>query len=211
MKKDYSGLFVIVEGIDGTGKSTLVSNLYRILKKKGIDVLVTFEPTHGKWGRKLRQSFSARKRMSPEEELSLFVKDRKEHLIETVLPALEAGRVVLCDRYYFSTMAYQGARGLDPQNIKEKNRAFAITPDICFLLELSPEQAVERITKGRREAINNFEQLEYLKRVSQIFSSLDEDCIVRLDANMPPERLSETAAEIIFKKLKEKGQAKFIS
>ncbi len=205
MTKTFPGLFVVVEGIDGTGKSTLVSNLYKILRKKGVDVLVTFEPTHGKWGRKIRQSFSMSKRMEPEQELSLFLKDRKEHLRETVIPALEAGRVVLCDRYYFSTMAYQGAMGLDPKGIKERNTTFAISPDICFLLELSPDKAIERITHGRKEAINNFEKLEYLNKVAEIFSSLNEDCIIRLDAAMSPERLSKTAAEIILKKLDDKG------
>ena len=204
MNKRYSGLFVVVEGIDGTGKSTLVSNLYRILRKNEVDVLVTFEPTRGKWGSELRQSFTGSERMGPEEELSLFVKDRKEHLKDTVLPALKAGRVVLCDRYYFSTMAYQGARGLDPAKIKEKNRIFALKPDICLLLELPPEKAVERITAGRKETVNNFEGLDYLKRVSRIFSSMEEDCIIRLDADMSPERLSETASDIILKKLRKK-------
>ncbi len=206
MNKGYSGLFIVVEGIDGTGKSTLVSNLYRNLSKKGIDVLVTFEPTRGKWGSKLRQSFTGSARMTAEEELSLFLKDRKEHLKDTVLPALKAGRVVLCDRYYFTTMAYQGARGLDPEKIKEENRAFALEPDICFLLELPPEKAVERITAGRKEAANNFEELNYLKRVARIFSSMEEDCIIRLDADVPPERLSETAAKIILKRIGEKQQ-----
>ena len=208
MKKSYPGLFVVVEGIDGTGKSTLVSNLYKILRKQGVDVLVTFEPTRGTWGSKLRRSFTAEKRMSPEEELSLFIKDRKEHLTDTVIPALEAGRVVICDRYYFSTAAYQGARGLDPERIRRENTSFALVPDICFLLELSPETAVERIRKGRGGKINNFEGLDYLEKVAGIFSSMKEDCIIRLNADLPPEQLSEKAAEIILGRLREKRHSR---
>ena len=208
MKKSYPGLFVVVEGIDGTGKSTLVANLYKILRRKGIDVLLTFEPTRGTWGRKLRRSFTAAKRMSPEEELALFIKDRKEHLRDTVIPALEAGRVVICDRYYFSTAAYQGARGLDPEKILEQNISFALVPDICFFLELPPEQAVKRITEGRGEKVNNFEGVDYLKKVARIFSSMQEDCIIRMDAALPQERLSKEAAEIILKKIREKGHLK---
>ncbi|RUM91940.1 MAG: dTMP kinase [Thermodesulfatator sp.] len=208
MKKKKTGLFVVVEGIDGTGKSTLVSNLYKNLRKHGIDVLITFEPTHGRWGKKLRQSFTGNTRLSPEEELSLFIKDRKEHLEDTVFPALEAGRVVICDRYYFSTIAYQGARGLDQKMIRRKNSSFALRPDVCFILELPPEEAVKRITQGRAEKTNNFEGLEYLKKVAEIFSSMKEDCIIRLDANLPPEQLSEQAAQVILDKLKEKNRHK---
>ncbi len=204
MKKSNRGLFVVIEGIDGTGKSTLASNLYKILRRNGIDVLVTFEPTHGTWGRKLRRSFTAAKRMDLEEELSFFIKDRKEHLRDTVLPALDAGRVVICDRYYYSTAAYQGARGLDPERILRENESFAVKPDICFLLELAPEKAVNRILQGREEAINNFEGTDYLEQVAGIFSSMREDCIIRLDAELPPEKLLETAAKIILAKIREK-------
>lgn len=201
MSRKYSGLFVVVEGIDGTGKSTLVSNIYRALRKKGIDTMLTFEPTHGEWGMKLRRSFMDSKRAEAEEELSMFMKDRKEHLRDVIIPALQNGRVVLCDRYYFSTIAYQGARGLDPEKIQEENEEFALRPDICFILELDPEKAVRRITEGRMARTNNFEQTDYLKRVAEIFSSLKDECIIRLDAELSPDKLAEKAVEIILDRL----------
>ncbi len=201
MSRKYSGLFVVVEGIDGTGKSTLVSNIYRALRKKGIDTMLTFEPTHGEWGMKLRRSFMDSKRAEAEEELSMFMKDRKEHLRDVIIPALQNGRVVLCDRYYFSTIAYQGARGLDPEKIQEENEEFALRPDICFILELNPEKAVRRITEGRMDRTNNFEQTDYLKRVAEIFSSLKDECIIRLDAELSPDKLAEKAVEIILDRL----------
>ncbi len=201
MSRKYSGLFVVVEGIDGTGKSTLVSNIYRALRKKGIDTMLTFEPTHGEWGMKLRRSFMDSKRAEAEEELSMFMKDRKEHLRDVIIPALQNGRVVLCDRYYFSTIAYQGARGLDPEKIQEENEEFALRPDICFILELDPEKAVRRITEGRMDRTNNFEQTDYLKRVAEIFSSLKDECIIRLDAELSPDKLAEKAVEIILDRL----------
>jgi len=197
MIEGFPGLFIVIEGIDGTGKTTLASNLYSALRKKGYDVLVTFEPTYGKWGKRLRQSLSAEKRMDPERELSLFLRDRQDHLNDTIIPALKDGRIVLCDRYYYSTIAYQGARGLDIEKIREDNKAFSVEPDIVFLLELSPERAVERITVARGQDTDNFEALDYLKKVAAIFSNMNEKCIIRLDASLSKERLTDMALGII--------------
>jgi len=205
MIEGFPGLFVVIEGIDGTGKSTLASSLYSALKKRGYDVLVTFEPTYGKWGKRLRQSLSAERRMDPGMELSLFLRDRKDHLNNTIIPALKDGRIVLCDRYYYSTIAYQGARGLDTEKIKDDNKAFAVEPDIVFLLELPPEKAVERITVARGDNTDNFEALGYLKKVAAIFSNMKGECIIRLDAGRSKERLTSMALDIILERLGDKS------
>ena len=192
MKNPYPGLFVVLEGIDGSGKSTLANNLYLALKKMGKDCLLTFEPTRGKWGSVLRQSFLATKRLSPTEELELFRKDRQEHLEKVIIPALKEGRIVLCDRYFFSTAAYQGARGLDPEKILSECMLKALEPDICLFLELDPEEALLRIRHGRGERANNFEQLDYLKEVARIYQKIKDGCI-GLDATLPIKRLTEEA------------------
>ena len=183
------GCLVVVEGIDGTGKTTLARNIYLRFENKGFPVIFTFEPTDGIWGEKLRRSFSAPGRLPPEEELELFLKDRKEHVEKIIRPSLEQGKIIVCDRYYFSTMAYQGARGLDPEAIRKTNEIFAPMPDLVILLELDPEAAIKRIRESRGEVPDNFEQLAYLKKVIGIFKSLSDPFVVRIDATLPPEKL----------------------
>lgn len=190
-------LFIVVEGIDGTGKSTLAMNLCKALKERGVDTLCTFEPTDGRWGRMLRASFTGRNRLSLNRELELFLKDRREHLENGVNPALESGRTVVCDRYYFSTMAYQGARGMDMHEIRRRNESFAPIPDLVLLLELSPEEAVRRITGNRGETLNNFEKEDYLKKVAANFDKMHDDCIRRIDAAMSPDEVLKAAIKYL--------------
>ena len=196
MRRD--GCLVVLEGIDGTGKSTLAKSLCLLLEKQGIPSLATFEPTNGPHGRKLRESFAPGKRLDLEEELRLFTLDRREHVERTLLPALKAGKVVICDRYYFSTMAYQGARGVDPESIRGENEAFAPRPDLILLLELPPREAAERINKARGEKLNSFEQLDYLREVDKRFKAMNLSSMVRLDASLPPKTLAAKAfAEVV--------------
>jgi dTMP kinase len=187
--KDYPGYLIVVEGIDGTGKTTLAHNIYSRLKRRGIPAIFTFEPTDGVWGKKLRHSFSAPARLTPEKELELFDRDREEHVQNIIRPSLRQGKVIVCDRYYFSTMAYQGARGLDPQAIRKTNESFAPVPDLLILLELDPQRAIKRIRESRGEVPNNLEDLAYLKKVASIFDSLSDPFVVRVDASLPPDKL----------------------
>ncbi|NPA94401.1 MAG: dTMP kinase [Thermodesulfobacteria bacterium] len=204
MKNQYPGFFLVIEGIDGSGKSTLANNLYLALKKMGKDCLLTFEPTNGKWGAILRQSFTGAERLSANEELGLFMKDRQDHLENVIIPALKDGRIIICDRYYFSTAAYQGARGLDPQAILAESRAKSLEPDLCLFLELSPEEAINRIRHGRKEKENNFEQLDYLKSVAKIYGTVKNGCIP-LDATLPIEELTDQALKLILQRLEDKN------
>ena len=108
------------------------------LKKEGHQVVLTREPTHGPAGQKLQSYLLGPSRhLSPAEELDLFMADRREHVAQIIKPALERGKVVLTDRYYYSSVAYQGALGLDPHDILAANEAFAPVPDLVFILELA--------------------------------------------------------------------------
>ena len=172
------GLFIVIEGIDGTGKSTQVKRLGEWYASLGREVLLSREPTDGPWGRKLRESASTG-RLSPQEELDCFLKDRRQHVEEKIRPALEAGKVVILDRYYFSTMAYQGARGFDPAEIRRMNEAFAPRPDLLLILDLEVDAAHERIGH-RGDSTNEFEKRESLQRCREIFLSLRDEPFVRL-------------------------------
>ena len=178
------GLLIAFEGIDGTGKSTQLPLLADWLRGQGCAVVETREPTDGPYGREIRALYRDRSRVSRERELELFVLDRRQHVTECILPALEQGRIVLTDRYYFSPAAYQGAGGSDPAAIFAAN-AFAPEPDLVLLLTLPVGEGVARIRDLRGETLNDFEQQEQLEKVAALFASFPHDCIVRIQAARP--------------------------
>ncbi len=180
-----AGLLIVFEGIDGTGKSTQVQMLAEALRGLGREVVTTFEPTDGPHGRRIRELFTRRDTVSPEEELALFMADRRQHVAEVILPALAAGQVVLSDRYYLSTAAYQGAAGLDAERIIAENESFAPVPDCVLLLEVPIAVGRHRIEALRGEVLNDFEKEETLCRVAAVFNAIRRDYIKRIDASRP--------------------------
>jgi dTMP kinase len=172
------GLFIVLEGIDGTGKSTQARRLAEWFQSQGRDVVASREPTDGPWGRQIRATAETG-RLSPEEELELFLKDRREHVEQLIAPALAAGKVVILDRYYFSTMAYQGSRGVDPAEIRRQNEAFAPVPDLLFILDLDVDTALSRIG-GRGDTANEFEKHDSLAKCREVFMTLVGEPFVHL-------------------------------
>jgi len=177
-----TGRLIVFEGTDGTGKSTQIRMLADELQRRGHQVVATREPTQGPYGQKIRKLYVDRDSCSREEELELFIADRRMHVDELLRPALSAGRVVLCDRYYLSTAAYQGANGMDVATILARHR-FAPEPDLAILFEAPVTLGIERITGGRGDRLNDFEKVDNLIRVSEIFASLDLPYIRRIDAS----------------------------
>ena len=177
---NHPGFLIVLEGIDGAGKSTLQRRLAEWCRERGRTVVTSREPTDGPHGTALRLSAKAG-RLSLEAELDLFLQDRAEHAATLIRPALARGEVVILDRYYFSTAAYQGARGLDPQAIVDANEQFAPIPDLVLLLDLDPASGHARIDR-RGTALDDFEGATYLSEVRRIFLTLDRPFIHRLDA-----------------------------
>jgi dTMP kinase len=176
------GLFIVFEGIDGTGKSTQVHLLADKLRQLGYAVVATREPTDGPYGQRIRELFVDRGAVSREEELALFIADRDQHVKEVIAPALEDGCVVISDRYYLSTVAYQGANGMDPQYILQKNENFPV-PDMAIILEIEPAQGIKRIQDQRHEHPNSFEDEVNLQKVAAIFAAMGQDYIERIDGS----------------------------
>jgi len=177
------GVLIAVEGIDGSGKTTQTRLLAHFLREHGLTVVETKEPTAGPWGQKLRESKHAG-RLEPADELHYFIEDRREHVVEQIMPALRRKKVVLVDRYYYSTVAYQGARGLDPAELLRANREFAPIPDLVVLLDVDPRLGIERIL-GRGDHQDAFEKLDDLIEVREVFRRLNEPHILTIDGSMP--------------------------
>ena len=164
------GCLLVFEGIDGSGKTTAKGRVAAVLRERGFDVIELFEPTDGPHGRQIRHlARCGRARLSVEEELELFVQDRLENVEENIRPALARGAVILLDRYYFSTMAYQGARGVDVEAIRHRNEAFAPRPDRVLYFRVSVDEALGRIERARGGVTDVFEKRDYLERVKALF------------------------------------------
>jgi len=184
------GLFIVFEGIDGAGKTTQVRLLDEYLRQAGYDVVCLKEPTEGPWGQKLRQLAQlGRQEISPATELEWFLQDRHEDVEHNIQPALARRQIVVLDRYYFSTMAYQGALQLDPEEIRARNEAFAPPPDLLFLLHLPAAQGWQRVRQ--RGMLSHFERLDYLERVAAIFGAMDFPYLRRIDATADPLTMQE--------------------
>ncbi|RYD25539.1 MAG: dTMP kinase, partial [Verrucomicrobiaceae bacterium] len=154
--------------------------------ERGIACMYSKEPTGLKWGRKLRRS-AREGRLSLEEELQLFELDRRDHISRAIQPALNAGGIVILDRYYWSTAAYQGARGADVAKIMESHAGFAPVPDIVLVLDLDPDRGLARI-RNQGDNPNPFEDPTALTAIREIFLSLaksrPEGRIIPADGNL---------------------------
>ena len=177
------GRLIALEGLDGSGKSTQLPLLVAFLRDAGHDVVATREPTDGEWGRKIRVMAQTGDRPPADEELRWFMEDRQQHVQEVIAPALETGRTVVTDRYFLSSVAYQGARGLDWREILRESEARFPLPLRVILFEVTPEVGLARVQSRAGTAEPAFERADYLARVAEIFAAIERDYVVRLDAS----------------------------
>ena len=175
-------MLIVLEGIDGCGKSTQVSLLVDKLRSIGIDTLKLREPTDGPHGLRLRSILNEEVQAEHDEILDLFVKDRKQHVSEKIEPALNSGKTVVMDRYYYSTMAYQSASGFSMEKIRSDN-SFAPIPALVLILDISAEDGVKRVLKGGNA--DRFEKEDFLNRVREQYLKLkDEPNVQLIDASL---------------------------
>ncbi len=187
------GLLIAIEGVDGAGKTTLAALLAQMFGERGIACAFSKEPTANRWGMELRRSAKTG-RLSLERELELLTLDRKDHVERTIAPMLEAGGVVLLDRYYWSTAAYQGPRGADIEKIIRSQEAFAPKPDLVFVLDLSPDAGLGRV-RARGDKPNEFEGRAELAKSRAVFLDLIETQTngVLIDAAQPVDEVWKEA------------------
>jgi dTMP kinase len=180
------GVLLALEGIDGCGKSTQAELLASALRERGLEVVLTCEPTDTPLGRQIREYFQGSERyLSPREELNLFMADRRVHVAEVIDPALTEGKIVITDRYYYSSVAYQGALGLDPDRILAQNEVMAVRPDLVIILTLPVAQALARLSKTPQRTRQVSEDLAYLEQVAAIYAGLQGANLRHLDASAP--------------------------
>ena len=145
-----------------------------------------------------------RKNTTPQEELDWFIKDRSEHVKKTIGPGLREKKIVVLDRYYFSTIAYQSPLGFDPDEIERRNLAFAPPPDLLFLIALPPRSGLQRIVENRGREADSFERVDYLLRVNEIFEKIHKPFLHRLPGEETIQELSNRAWNITIGYLKER-------
>jgi len=189
------GLFITLEGGEGSGKSTQAQALAAALEKRGYSVYLTHEPGGTELGRAIQSMLEADQAPTPIAELLLFVADRAQHVHEVIAPALAGGKIVVCDRFSDSTLAYQGfGRGLDIGLIRRLNdeATGGLKPDVTLLLDLRPEAGLAR--EGAQLDVTGRESLEFHERVREGFLALareEPERFVVIDATLEPEEITE--------------------
>lgn len=177
IEEDYPGTFIVVEGADGAGTTTQAKKL-----AEDLDAHYTYEPASNKIGRKVEELISDGSYGADTVALS-FAADRMVHLEEEVIPRLEKGETVVCDRYYHSSLVYQSVMGEELEWIKSLNRS-ALKPDITFILDVSAEVGMERVESRGRDG-NVFEEMDFQEKVVARYRELEDmnETIEYLDAS----------------------------
>ncbi len=193
------GVFICIEGIDASGKSTQARWLVRNLCRRGFDAIYTTEPSKGEVGNFIRRHvLQLRRRVPAVVEALLFAVDRIDHVESGIEPALESGRIVVSDRYVYSSLAYQGAAGLDIDWIERINR-MALQPDLAIYIDVPPEIVVKRMRRKR----SVMETFENQRRVREVYMKLvRQRRLVLIDGNKPPREVTQNILAAVLKHLK---------
>lgn len=207
--------FITLEGPEGSGKTTVAKRLLEALTAKGFDVLMTREPGGSPIAEEIRQIILDRKntKMDPKAEALLFAASRRQHLVETIYPALAQGKVVLCDRFIDSSLAYQGfSYGLGVDEVLQLN-LFATEgklPDLTLLFDVSPEVGLRRIAQNKGREVNRLDlhEIEVHRRVQEGYLYLAkryQDRIVVIDANRQIDEVFKDSLNVILGHLKKES------
>jgi dTMP kinase len=192
------GAFICIEGLDGCGKTTQAKLLVKRLRKSH-NAVYTAEPSRGKIGAFIRKNcLYGEKRLSSVVEALLFAADRLEHVENEVLPALRQGRLVVSDRYVYSSLAYQGAAGLSLEWI-EKINEHALRPDFAIFIDVDPKIVMQRL-KPNKSVMENLETQRKVREVYLKYVTKGE--LTRIDGDKPKKEVAEALSAVVLKFLK---------
>ncbi len=205
-------MFITFEGGEGSGKSTAIKRIVAQLEKEGYQVVLTREPGGTPISEEIRNVILDKKNtdMDPRTEALLYAASRRQHIVQKILPALKEGKLVLCDRFLDSSLAYQGgARGLGIENVLNVN-LFAtegLEPDLTLLFDISPEEGLARIAANSGREVNRLdvEKLSFHKKVREAFHTLAKANPKRyaiIDASKDKETVYQEAYQAIEERLK---------
>lgn len=205
------GFLISLEGPEGAGKTSVLEALIPILEDRGVEVLTTREPGGVLIGEKIREVIldPSHTEMDPKTELLLYIASRRQHLVEKVLPALAAGKLVIMDRFIDSSVAYQGfGRGLDIDAIDWLNE-FAtdgLKPDLTLYFDIEVEEGLARIAANSDREVNrlDMEGLDLHRKVRRGYLSLLEketDRIEKIDASLPLDQVIENTQQLLFDRM----------
>jgi len=187
------GFFICVEGLDGCGKTTQTKLLVSRLKES-YSAFYTAEPTNGKIGRFIKEyCLDADNRGSSVVEALLFAADRFEHVLTEIAPAMNEGKLVMSDRYLYSSLAYQGSAGLDLDWIKKINE-HAVKPDLALFIDVEPETVTQRL-KPKRSVMENLETQRKVREVYLKFVEKGE--LVQVNGNAPKEKVADEILQTV--------------
>jgi dTMP kinase len=192
------GFFIVLEGPEGSGKSTLLGSLAERMRASQVEPLVVREPGGTRAAEIARQALlDPDHPVGPLAELFFYLAARADLVHTVIRPALEAGRVVLSDRFAMSTEAYQMAgRGLDPAMVRAANHAATegLRPDLTLILDLPPEMGQARqIAAGKRQDRLDRESADFHRRVVEYYLAVEGDGVRHLDGKLSPDRLLQAA------------------
>jgi dTMP kinase len=198
-RKGQGGIFICIEGIDGSGKTTQAHRLVETLTRHAHNAVYTTEPSKGVYGEIIRKNIlNGDNRVPPIVEATLFAVDRVDHVEKEILPLLESGKIVVCDRYIYSSIAYQGAAGLDVDWIKEINR-HAVKPHLAVYIDATPEAVIQRIR--RRKSV--METLQTQREVREFYLRMAEkEQLVKIAGGASIEKVAKTIEDVVLGFLK---------
>jgi len=193
---NMNGKLIAVEGIDGAGKSTVARHIQSFLCSYRYPCVLFKEPSGSIYSRIIEIiNHHLKVQLDPVLEMMLFLKDREIDVRKRILPALNQGKIVIMDRYYYSNIAYQSARGLDANKIRKLNEKIAPKPDLVILLDLDPTKALERIKN--RKKLSTFENKDFLERVRQKFHAIADERTVIINAERELDVVKREVEQIV--------------
>lgn len=192
--------FIVFEGIDGSGKTTISEMLCEYFLSINVPAVKLREPTDGKYGKTIREMLGRETPPSVEELMDIFLLDREDDKKNNIVPALNSGKTIVMDRYYFSNAAYQGAMGLSPETIINENRKRGFPePERVFLIDVDPGIAIRRISERDDAAKDFFEKKAFLEKVREIYRSIADERFLIIDGIKKPGEIIDIIKEDIRK------------
>jgi dTMP kinase len=194
------GFFLVLEGIDGSGKTTIAYEIKRKIEESNRLAIVTMEPSNNIIGEYLKKYLkeTLKDNRDPVFETLAFATDRALHLKETIIPYIKEGYLVICDRYYYSSYVYQSIDGINTEWIMHVNR-YMLKPDLAIFIDVNPETAIKRLGKPK----NIFEKKKFLERVySKYLELVDKGLLIKIDGDREIEKIVDDIIKIVFEKWK---------